>query len=113
MKMTKVTLPGSTFNAPEVIATGIEGGGYVEINCDTNVAPIGTEEILTDINQHAVLPLANTYYKFYLKEGEKLYGRSTSTSFNLSYRVVYHNQAPSSNNNNPLSFAGTINLSQS
>ncbi len=53
----------------------------------------------------------NEELNFYLNEGEIIYGQG-STSNSISVICIYHNSVPSSQNNNPLSFTGSINLNQ-
>ena len=103
---------------PEVVATGVAGGGFATITGYVNYAsgskaPLGTKEYLEAPSSGMCLSMViDKEYVFYLNEGEHLYG-SGSTSYPGVYTIIYHNQEPSSQNNNPLSFTGTINLSQS
>lgn len=111
MKMIKVKLPSSTFNSPGVVATGVAGGGFVSIL--TGGGELGTIEFKSDINQSIKFPKVDEFYKFYLNEGEQLFGRPSYSSGEALYHVIYHNPEPSTQNNNPLNLTGTINLSQS
>lgn len=90
----------------QVIATGVEGGGYVSISCPNN----STYNIGTNADELASF-LPNSEHKFYLNEGEQLYGRGTTTSF--AYTVIYLNNEPTpENNTQPLTFNGSFTLSQ-
>ncbi|MDA1918319.1 hypothetical protein [Bacillus cereus group sp. BcHK140] len=109
MRIESITLKGiKSTEQPKLVATGPIGGGYVVINgADT----LGTSEFISDPTQYII---ATSEKVFYLLEGEKLYSRGEmNTAYERTIKVTYLNSEPSSQNNNPLSFAGTINLSQS
>jgi len=102
---------------PEIVATGVQGGGYVTITGSISYSNartiLGTKEYMESPSSGMSLSLVvDKEYTFYLNEGEKLYG-SGSKDYPGIYTTIYLNQEPSSQNNNPLSFTGTINLSQS
>lgn len=108
MKIQKVICPASTFNTPMVIATGVPGGGHVGIM--GNSLPIGTVEMKTDSN-NAIYVSGGEERKFYLKEGEELYGKTTTSNSFSIYSVIYYNDEPS-NQAQPLNLSGSITLSQ-
>lgn len=108
------TLFFSNDYSPRPIATGVEGGGYVTIKSNgygsgSLTSSISMESVFTRYNQ---MELKNEQeVTFYLNEGEVIYGQGSST-YTVYMTVIYHNSVPSSQNNNPLSFTGSINLSQ-
>ncbi|PFK99985.1 hypothetical protein COJ01_18260 [Priestia megaterium] len=102
---------------PEVIATGVQGGGYVTITGSISYSSakttLGTKEYMESPSSGMCLSMiTDKEYTFYLNEGEKLYGNG-SKDYPGNYTIIYLNQEPLPQNNNPLSFTGTINLSQS
>lgn len=99
---------------PTVIATGVPGGGYVGIKA-TAASYIGTVDWLSDSKKCIQIPSLPDFFKLYLEEGEELYGKGGSTTYPLqygTYTVIYYNQEPSPQNNTPMNFTGSINLSQ-
>ncbi|MGG1071139.1 hypothetical protein ABE178_15065 [Priestia megaterium] len=110
MKMETIAFKSvSAASQPVLVAKGPVGGGYVSINSSNTT--LGTSEFITDSTKHIII---NGEKMFYLLEGEELYSRGQmNTAYDKNVSIIYHNQEPSSQNNNPLSFTGTINLSQS
>ncbi|HDR4737010.1 TPA: hypothetical protein QCR36_004064 [Bacillus cereus] len=109
MKIESITFKGiKSTEPPKLVATGPVGGGYVAID---GANTLGTSEFISDPTQYIVVVSEKV---FYLLEGEKLYSRGEmNTAYDRTIKVTYLNPQPSSQNNNPLSFTGTINLSQS
>lgn len=95
-----------------LIATGVPGGGYVGLKG----ALIGGEEWLTDDSKCVQIPDTPDFFKIYLQEGEKIYGKGGSTTYPKdygTYSVIYYNSEPSSQDKDaPLIFTGSISLSQ-
>lgn len=116
MKLTQVTC---STGKPEPIATGVEGGGYISIYTPAGNATIGMTEFAqnpSNLSNSVDLKQAPLLYqeKFYLNEGEVLYGQGSST-YPVRFTVVYYNQEPASQTNTqtpPINLTGTIQLNQ-
>ena len=97
-----------------VIATGVVGGGYVAIK-GLSGSFIGGVEWMTDTTKCVLIPATSDYFKTYLEEGEQLYGKGGSVTYPnefSTYYVMHLNDEPSSQNNAPINFSGSISLSQ-
>lgn len=94
-----------------LIAEGGVGGNYVSVRSSYYESYIGTEEVLKDGSQCLKLEREDGLVKFFLKEGEKLYGYSNNS---IIY-VVYHNteeNPQSESKSSPINLTGTIQLNQ-
>lgn len=113
MKILRVLCTGETYLKPAPIATGVQGGGYVGITARANTGYkefLGTKECLQNLND-AIDITPDKEYKFYLNEGEVLYGKCSSSNGVTVYFVTYYNNEPSSQPS-PINLSGTIQLNQ-
>lgn len=116
----------STFT-PEVVATGVAGGGYVVIKTSSSYgsAQIGmSPSDFPTLKSETKFATAGFPYiegnKIWLNEGEQLYGRANYYAYDNStkpsiYNVVYLNSEPTAQTNTqtpPINLTGTIQLNQ-
>jgi len=115
MKMVRVVCVGETYLKPIPVATGVQGGGYVGVS--TRYAGgykdfLGTKECLENLND-CVEIAQDKEYKYYLNEGESLYGKCSSSNGVTVYFVTYYNNEPSNQSQPaPINLTGTIQLNQ-